>query len=148
VTSVVYPGADDTEMSSTKKVRRSAGGIVLLEGQVVLHRTALGNLNFPKGKIEKGETAEEAAIREVLEETGLVAQIVEPLGTLALLHIPKPQEIQYFLMRAVEESPTWPEHLDRDTLLAAPDEVPRRLTFKEYRRFWRQIAGRVLSADS
>jgi 8-oxo-dGTP pyrophosphatase MutT (NUDIX family) len=37
---------------------------------------------LPKGAVSKGETSEEAALREVLEETGLEATIVKPLDTI------------------------------------------------------------------
>src|ERR1043165_4389737 len=37
---------------------------------------------LPKGAVGKGETSEEAALREVLEETGLEAKIVKPLDTI------------------------------------------------------------------
>ena len=126
-----------------KRVRQEAGGIVLFEGKVVLRRTGRGNVNFPKGKIESGETPEQAAAREVLEETGLVAEVVEPLGTLSLRFIAKPQEIQFFLMRASVASPAWADHDGRDAELVSPDEVGARLTFKEYRHFWRGVAERV-----
>lgn len=52
----------------------SAGGVVLREGAVLLIRTR--DLKgrtvwaFPKGKLNAGETAQQAAIREVEEETG------------------------------------------------------------------------------
>lgn len=39
--------------------------------------------SFPKGHLEAGETAEQAAVREVLEETGLTAEVNAPLGTIA-----------------------------------------------------------------
>ena len=39
--------------------------------------------SFPKGHLELGESAEQAAVREVQEETGLTAQISAPLGTIA-----------------------------------------------------------------
>jgi 8-oxo-dGTP pyrophosphatase MutT (NUDIX family) len=129
-------------MDHPKKVRQEAGGVVLWEGQVVLHRTGKGNLNFPKGRIEPGETPEQAAVREVLEETGLVAETVAALGTLALLHIPKPQEVQFFLMRATA-APGWDQHDGCDAELAPVESVVGRLTFKEYRRFWRGISERV-----
>lgn len=37
---------------------------------------------LPKGAVAPGETSEQAALREVLEETGLEAQIVKPLDTI------------------------------------------------------------------
>ena len=41
---------------------------------LILHYES-GHFDFPKGHIEKGETEEEAAIRETLEETGLAVEI-------------------------------------------------------------------------
>ena len=37
---------------------------------------------LPKGAVSQGETSEQAALREVLEETGLVAAIIRPLDTI------------------------------------------------------------------
>ena len=37
---------------------------------------------LPKGAVSEGETSEQAALREVLEETGLEAEIVKPLDTI------------------------------------------------------------------
>ena len=37
---------------------------------------------LPKGAVSKGETSEQAALREVQEETGLLADIVRPLETI------------------------------------------------------------------
>ena len=53
----------------------SAGGIVARAGEegpeVLLIKDSYGRWTWPKGKIEKGETLEQAAIREIREETGL-----------------------------------------------------------------------------
>lgn len=53
----------------------SAGGVVMrrIEGtvHVLLIRDPYGNWGLPKGHVEDGEDAREAAIREVREETGL-----------------------------------------------------------------------------
>lgn len=64
----------------------SAGGLVLDPS----HRRAavIGRLDrrnrllwsLPKGHIEEGETAEQTAIREVEEETGVSAKVLRPLG--------------------------------------------------------------------
>ena len=62
----------------------SAGGVVLRasEGQVEVAVVSprRGVLALPKGHPEPGESLEQAATREVREETGLVAEPAEPLG--------------------------------------------------------------------
>jgi 8-oxo-dGTP pyrophosphatase MutT (NUDIX family) len=54
---------------------KSAGGIVtrVVDGRtlVLLIRDPYGHWGFPKGHLERGERAETAAVREVMEETGL-----------------------------------------------------------------------------
>ncbi|HMQ46113.1 MAG TPA: NUDIX hydrolase [Saprospiraceae bacterium] len=58
----------------------AAGGIVYGPNQQVLLIYRMGYWDLPKGKIEPGESAEEAAIREVEEETGLTHLTVEDLA--------------------------------------------------------------------
>lgn len=40
-------------------------------------------VGLPKGRIEHGETAVEAAVREMREEAGLTGMVLEPLGTIS-----------------------------------------------------------------
>jgi 8-oxo-dGTP pyrophosphatase MutT (NUDIX family) len=61
----------------------SAGGLVLNDvGEVAIvlqkKRKKL-RWTLPKGRIDRGESAETAALREVFEETGLSARIIRPL---------------------------------------------------------------------
>jgi 8-oxo-dGTP pyrophosphatase MutT (NUDIX family) len=97
--------------SSTKARRESsAGGVVFRvdEGRqlFLLIRDSYGNWGFPKGHLERGERADTAALREVMEETGLRA--VSVLGAIdtiewrfrfrgTLIH----KNCQFFLMEAV-----------------------------------------------
>ena len=60
------------------KVLEAAGGVVRNDKDEILFIRRLGKWDLPKGKIEKGEAAEEAAVREVAEETGLEKVILEP----------------------------------------------------------------------
>jgi 8-oxo-dGTP pyrophosphatase MutT (NUDIX family) len=61
--------------------KRSAGGIVHNDGKfLTLHITSFDEIVFPKGTIEQGETPEQAAIREIQEETGYRTKIKAPLG--------------------------------------------------------------------
>ncbi|MFV2007410.1 MAG: NUDIX hydrolase [Longimicrobiales bacterium] len=89
------------------RTERSAGGVVTrrIEGAVhfLLIRDPYGKLGLPKGHVENGETAEDAALREVSEETGLTGVVIGPsLGTTdwyfrfegRLIH----KYCQYFLM--------------------------------------------------
>ncbi|MBA2250742.1 MAG: NUDIX domain-containing protein [Chitinophagaceae bacterium] len=52
-------------------VLQTGGGLITNEKNEVLMIFRRGKWDLPKGKIEKGETLEECAIREVQEETGL-----------------------------------------------------------------------------
>ncbi len=58
----------------------SAGIIIFYERagkrEYLLLHYAAGHWDLPKGKIEKGETKEQAALRELEEETGLAARIL------------------------------------------------------------------------
>ena len=97
-------------MPTTREV--SAGGVVYRrEGdgqiQVVLasRRTRRGDLawGLAKGGIEDGETKEQAAIREVREETGLTAVIEADLGDTRYIYVWEDVRIRktvhFFLMR-------------------------------------------------
>jgi len=65
---------------------RSAGGVVVRGGEVVVivptRRASDGSrvLALPKGHIDPGENALQAATREVREETGIVGELVTELG--------------------------------------------------------------------
>lgn len=95
------------------KEERSAGGVVFRidAGQplFLLIRDSYQNWGFPKGHIEPGEQADEAARREVVEETGLARLALRgAIDTIdwffrfrgQLIH----KSCQFFLMEAVEST--------------------------------------------
>ena len=55
----------------------AAGGIVNNASQEILFIKRLGKWDLPKGKMEKGESREESAIREIEEETGLTSVVLK-----------------------------------------------------------------------
>lgn len=59
------------------KVVEAAGGIVFNKEEKILFIHRLGKWDLPKGKIEKDESLENAALREVEEETALKELILE-----------------------------------------------------------------------
>ena len=80
---------------------RAAGGIVGRDGHVLLvHRARQDDWSFPKGKLESGETWEQAAVREVEEETGLRGTIGREVGRTHYVVEEKPKEVRYFEMAA------------------------------------------------
>ncbi len=54
------------------KYIKAAGGLVTIPDNRILAINRRGKWDLPKGKAEKGESLEETAIREVVEECGLV----------------------------------------------------------------------------
>jgi 8-oxo-dGTP pyrophosphatase MutT (NUDIX family) len=66
---------------------RAAGGLVCRRNEdgaaeiLLVHRPAYDDWSFPKGKLEPGETEEDAAAREVEEETGLRCRLDRELTT-------------------------------------------------------------------
>jgi 8-oxo-dGTP diphosphatase len=67
-------------MSSSEPVL-AAGGVVIRDGLVlVVHRPRYDDWSLPKGKLEPGEDAQTAALREVREETGLRCELHEELA--------------------------------------------------------------------
>jgi 8-oxo-dGTP pyrophosphatase MutT (NUDIX family) len=91
----------------------SSGGVVFRKGpggpEIALasRRTKRGTLawGLPKGLVEEGEEASDTAVREVEEETGLVAEIREPLGDISYWYVWNGERVRkkvsFFLMEAV-----------------------------------------------
>ena len=90
----------------------SAGGVVYrLEDEAIdlalaARRTRRGQLawGLAKGAIEQGESDEQAAVREVLEETGLEAELEADLGDIRYFYVWEGvrvrKRVHFFLMRA------------------------------------------------
>ncbi len=68
-------------MSPTPPDVVAAGAVVLRKDSVLLvHRPRYDDWSFPKGKLDRGEPAPVAAVREVGEETGVRIRLASPLG--------------------------------------------------------------------
>ncbi len=85
---------------------RAAGGVVVRDGHVLLvHRPAYGDWTLPKGKLEGDETWEDAALREVEEETGLRCELGEEVGRTRYVDSRgRNKEVRYFRMAADGEA--------------------------------------------
>lgn len=102
-----------------------AGCIIERDGKYLLCQRAIpprpGTWTLPAGFMESGETTEDAALREVWEETGVRADILCPYS---IFSVPRISEV-YIIFRAsvIEETGSFgPETLDYRFF--APDEIP------------------------
>jgi 8-oxo-dGTP pyrophosphatase MutT (NUDIX family) len=97
------------------KTRRevSAGGVLYrptaagVEILLASRRTRSGDLvwGLPKGLVEKGESPEDTAVREVLEETGFEGKVQDSLGEIGYWYVWEGvrvrKTVHFFLMEAV-----------------------------------------------
>lgn len=89
----------------------AAGGLVFTETEegklrvLVAHRPRYDDWSLPKGKADPGETPEETALREVLEETGYRCRIVAPLGVTRYPVSQGEKLVTWFAMRPLPDGP-------------------------------------------
>jgi len=89
----------------------SAGGVVYRRTednalQIQLIQDRYGKVSLPKGKMESGETVEQTALREIVEETGMVGTIIKPIDQIKYQykHDSKgivDKEVHYYLVEAI-----------------------------------------------
>ena len=93
-------GAD----GSGEAVVRAGGGLVVHPGEhgtevLLVHRPRYDDWSFPKGKLDPGETHEEAAVREVEEETACRGELgAELAGTSYTDAKGRPKTVRYWTM--------------------------------------------------
>lgn len=84
----------------------AAGGVVEDESGrlLVVHRPRYDDWTFPKGKLDKGETLEQCALREVEEESGCICDLGDPLVAIRYVdHKGRAKEVRYWRMTVVEQ---------------------------------------------
>jgi len=120
-----------------------AGAVIVCDGKVVLRLTDKQRWIFPKGKVKKNETPMQAAVREAIEETGLMVDVVDQVGDLLIYHEGKKRRFVFFLMRATAKTWDWPHHEGRDTFLIAPERIGDLVRKGGYADVWAACEDRV-----
>lgn len=98
---------------------------------------------LPKGHLEEGETTQTAALREVLEETGIQAKIIDKAGdTKYPLQIGQDRVfkiITYFLMEYVSGGPKVNDEVEQISWLPF-EEAKKKLTFSDEKRTFQKAS--------
>ena len=112
----------------------AAGGVVLRDGQVLLvHRPRYDDWTLPKGKLDRGESFEDAALREVREETGFACTLGRELASSEYRdNKDRPKLVRYWLME-VEGGEFEPNEEVDELRWLAPAEAVEAVTYERDR---------------
>jgi 8-oxo-dGTP pyrophosphatase MutT (NUDIX family) len=120
-----------------------AGAVIVCDNKVVLRLTDKQRWIFPKGKLKKHESPEDAAVREATEETGLAVTVIDQVADLLIRHEGKKRRFVFFLMQATAKTWDWPHHEGRDTFLISPDRVTSLIRHAGYQSVWQATQSQV-----
>lgn len=123
----------------------SAGGIVLKGGKVLLIKNAAlrdpskAYWGFPKGHIQEREKSDEAAIREIKEETGIKTEIVKKLGDSRYVFTKDGEKVfkvvVYFQLKYISGEIKAQDLEILEVKWVDPEEALKLLSFKKDREF-------------
>lgn len=132
----------------------SAGGVVFQGGNILVLKKHNGLYCIPKGRIEKGETLEQTALREVREETGITGEILTYIGKVSYAYrndrpnILVEKEVHWYVMRAISGK-LRPQRKEGfvEARFVRPEEILRMLRYKDERaivydamKMWKELA--------
>ncbi len=121
----------------------AAGAVVVRNGKQVLvvHRPRYNDWSFPKGKLDRGEHALTAAVREVQEETGVKVRLGPPLPDQRYSMGRRMKTVHYWVGEAIDDddiSTYWPNKEIDDLKWVSIRKAPELLTYAHDRRTLRK----------
>lgn len=106
-------------MKPPKAMIHSAGGLVIARERVLItHHSKKDSWELPKGRVEHGESFEQTALREVLEETGYQCRCEEALPPVFYVTPAGNSKcVHFWRMSVVRDALTWPPDRSFDRIL-------------------------------
>jgi 8-oxo-dGTP pyrophosphatase MutT (NUDIX family) len=128
-------------VSTPRPTVQAAGGVVTRYSSdrglefLVVHRPRYDDWSLPKGKLEDGESIEDAARREVLEETGMQVKLGAVLpNTEYVDRHGRPKVVHYWIMTVTGSAPWQPSDEVDEVRWMSSDEAATLLSYEHDRR--------------
>jgi ADP-ribose pyrophosphatase YjhB (NUDIX family) len=138
----------------------SAGGLVVdrsgaePRAALIARHDRRGRLvwSLPKGHVEAGETPEDAAVREVEEETGIRGSVLAPLGVIDFWFVAEQRRVHktvhHYLLEALGGELS-DEDIEVVEVAWVPlDQVPAQLAYADERRLLEKVDGLLADHDA
>ena len=117
--------------------RADSGGVEL----VVVHRPRYDDWSLPKGKLDAGESWEQAALREVDEEVGLACRLGPELPPVSYTdNKGRAKVVRYWMMEPLDGEFVPSDEVDQVRWLSTAD-AGRLLSYEHDRELLRQVSG-------
>lgn len=124
--------------------RRHAEGVHIL----LVHRPHRQDWSIPKGRVDPGETIEQTARREVLEETGLDCELGVDLGHICYYdHKRRSKTVWYWAMESSTGDPVHNDEVD-EFLWLPPDQAASRVDYESDRVLIDRLVATLRDLDS
>lgn len=136
-------------------LEKSCGAVVFTKMGKDIKYLLVSNLDgfygFPKGHMENGETEEETALREVLEETGVKVELIDGFKKTDEYLIPKKNDIikqvTYFLGEFQKQNIIWQSEELSGAYLVTYTEAMKLLQFESLKQILKEADNYINAKD-
>ena len=134
-------------MTDARERVQAAGGVVTRPGDrglqfLVVHRPRYDDWSLPKGKLDPGESARAAAVREIAEETGVVVRLGGALPDHEYIdRHGRPKIVHYWQMTPIGTTDWTPNDEVDETRWITAAEAATLLSYENDRHLVAQVAA-------